>query len=202
MHVLMLPSWYSTIDKPWRGIFVRDQAVALRRAGIRVGVAFVERRSLRGLNPRAVLASHFQVSSGEEEGIATIRMKGWSTFAQTIPGSLLWCSLTRRLAQDYARSHGVPDLIHGHAALWGGYAAKLASAALGCPYVITEHSSAILTQNLSRAERGYASSTYRGAAGVISVSEKLKESVDAVAEQPVATVVPNTVDADYFVPRQ
>jgi glycosyltransferase involved in cell wall biosynthesis len=129
-------------------------------------------------------------------------MKGWSTFAQTTPGSLLWCRLTRRLAERYAESHGVPDLIHGHAALWGGYAAKLASSALGRPYVVTEHSSAILTQKLSATEREYAAAVFRGAAGVIAVSRKLKESVDAVAGQPVATVVSNTVDAGYFAPRE
>ena len=33
MHILHMPSWYSTAGKPWRGMFVRDQALAglLRR---------------------------------------------------------------------------------------------------------------------------------------------------------------------------
>ena len=46
MHVLFVPSWYSTVDKPWRGAFFRDQATAIKRLGLDVGVAFVERRSL------------------------------------------------------------------------------------------------------------------------------------------------------------
>lgn len=29
MHILHLPSWYCTPDKPWRGTFVRDQVLAL-----------------------------------------------------------------------------------------------------------------------------------------------------------------------------
>jgi len=32
MHILHLPSWYNTSDKPWRGMFVRDQALALHAA--------------------------------------------------------------------------------------------------------------------------------------------------------------------------
>jgi len=46
MHVLMLPSWYQTEDKPWRGMFFRDQALSLIRSGIRSGIAFVERKSV------------------------------------------------------------------------------------------------------------------------------------------------------------
>jgi glycosyltransferase involved in cell wall biosynthesis len=200
MHVLMLPSWYSTTDKPWRGTFIKDQAMALSRAGIEVGVAYVERRGLHRLSVRGLHDSHFQVASEVDEGIPTVRMKGWSTFAQTVPGSLLWCRLTRGLAETYARTHGTPDLIHGHAALWGGYAAKLASVALGCPYLITEHSSDVLTRKLSPFKSAHAAAAYRHAAAVISVSSKLQASVDAVAGQPLSTVIPNTVDTTYFQP--
>ena len=51
MHVLFLPSIYPTADEPWRGRGVRDQALALARSGVKVGVAFVERRGLGKLNP-------------------------------------------------------------------------------------------------------------------------------------------------------
>ena len=28
-HVLMLPSWYHTPDRPWQGLFFENQALAL-----------------------------------------------------------------------------------------------------------------------------------------------------------------------------
>jgi glycosyltransferase involved in cell wall biosynthesis len=205
MHILHLPSWYSTSDKPWRGMFVRDQALALSAAGVQVGVAFVERRSLSRFNGLNLTASHFQTEVQDEDDVPTIRMKGWSTFAQTVTGSLLWSRLMRRLVESYAVVYGVPDLIHGHAALWGGYAAMLASRALQCPFVVTEHSSFVLTAELSPAQRQHAADIYRNASAVIAVSRNLKESVDAIAGTPVAEVVPNTVDCDYFTippPRQ
>lgn len=198
MHVLHLPSWYSTPDKPWRGMFVRDQALALNAAGVQVGVAFVERRSFSHFNGLNLAVSHYQTVARDEDDVATIRMKGWSFFAQTVPGSLLWSRLTRRLVESYAAVYGVPDLIHGHAALWGGHAAMLASRALQRPYVVTEHSSYIMTADLSPARRDHAAEVYRNASAVIAVSRRLQTSVDAIAGSPVAEVVPNTVDSDYF----
>lgn len=198
MHVLHLPSWYSTSDKPWRGMFVRDQALALSAAGVQVGVAFVERRSFSHFNGLNLAVSHYQTVAREENNVPTIRMKGWSIFAQTVPGSLLWSRLMRRLVESYAAVYGVPDLIHGHAALWGGHAAMLASRALQRPYVVTEHSSYIMTADLPPARRKHAAEVYRNASAVIAVSRHLQISVDAIAGAAVAEVVPNTVDSDYF----
>ena len=179
-------------------MFVRDQALALNAAGVQVGVAFVERRSFSHFNGLNLAVSHYQTVARDEDDVATIRMKGWSFFAQTVPGSLLWSRLTRRLVESYAAVYGVPDLIHGHAALWGGHAAMLASRALQRPYVVTEHSSYIMTADLSPARRDHAAEVYRNASAVIAVSRRLQTSVDAIAGSPVAEVVPNTVDSDYF----
>ncbi len=199
MHVLFLPSWYSTAEKPWRGTFFRDQALALTRHGLRVGVAFVERRSLSRFNPAALVAQHFQITAGDEDDMPTIRMKGWSTFAQTTTGSLIWSALTRRLVRSYVEKHGAPDLIHGHGAMWGGYAAMLCARELRRPYVVTEHASSILTLDVPRADRRRVASIYRNAARVIAVSGALKASVDCVAGKEVAEVVPNAVDSDHFL---
>ncbi|MGZ8854133.1 MAG: glycosyltransferase [Thermoanaerobaculia bacterium] len=198
MHVLILPSWYNTVDKPSRGTFFADQAQSLLRHGLRVGMAFVERRSLSGLTPLDLLRHHFQVTSGDERGVPTLRMKGWSTFAQTTAGALLWAQLTRSLVRSYVDTYGVPDVIHGHAAMWGGYTAMLCARDIGRPYVVTEHSSSILTLRLSRSNRRRVAATYRNAARVIAVSRALKVSVDCVAGRSTADVVPNTVDSDYF----
>jgi glycosyltransferase involved in cell wall biosynthesis len=200
MHVLHLPSWYSTSEKPWRGSFVRDQALALSAAGVQVGVAFVERRSLSRFNRLSLAVNHFQTVARDEDDVPTIRMNGWSILAQTVPGSLLWSRLMRRLVESYAAVYGVPDLIHGHAALWGGHAAMLAARALQRPFVVTEHSSSVLTADLSPRKRRYVADVYRAASAVIAVSASLKKSVDAVAGAQVAEVVPNTVDSDYFTP--
>lgn len=197
MHVLFLPSWYATDDKPWRGTFVTDQAHAAAQAGARVGLAFVERRSLSNFSLRELIHSHFQITTSDN-GLRTMRMKGWSLFAQTIAGSLLWTRLVRRLVQRYVAEYGRPDVIHGHAALWAGYAAIGAAADVGCRCVVTEHSSFLLMDRMSEPELRFASNVYRNADAVIAVSGALAERVNVLAGRPVTTVVPNTVDTDYF----
>lgn len=200
MHVLLIPSWYSTTDKPWRGSYVRDQALALQRAGHRVGLTFVERRSLSRLNPFTFGTSHFQTVERIEDDIPTMRMLGWSTFAQTVPGSLVWTALMRRLVSQYVLRYGVPDVIHGHAALWGGYAAMRVAQDVDRPFVVTEHSSTLLTGRIRESRRQRAASVYRRADSVIAVSGALAKKVDELAGVRVARVVPNLVDTALFTP--
>jgi teichuronic acid biosynthesis glycosyltransferase TuaC len=202
MHVLLLPSWFDTVDKPWRGTFFRDQANALRRQGVRAGIAFVERRSLGRIRPGSLRKSHFQVTF-EHGDVPIARMRGWSVMAQTVPGGLLWCSLMRRLVRRYVDVYGMPDLVHGHAGLWGGYAASQVAGELGVPYVVTEHASRVLVGEHAPKRRQLLAETYQGAAAVIAVSRALKRAVDHVMSDYRAIVVPNTVDVDYFtIPRE
>jgi L-malate glycosyltransferase len=198
MHIVLIPSWYDTPDKPWRGTFFRDQALCLLRHGVQVGLVFVERRSLSHLGPATLAGNHFQVTFADEEGIPTMRMKGWSTFAQTTVGSLLWATLMRNLLRSYVTKQGLPDIIHGHAAMWGGHAAMLVASDLGRPYIVTEHASSVLMMRLSRADRRRVATVYRNADRVIAVSGALKKSVDLIAGRRVAEVIPNAVDSAFF----
>jgi glycosyltransferase involved in cell wall biosynthesis len=198
MHVLMLPSWYHTEDKPWRGMFFRDHALSLIRAGIRTGLAFVERKSFRSLTLGAIRRQHFQFAGSDEDGIPTLRMKGWSTLAQTTAGGLLWARLTERLVDEYVQRFGVPDVIHGHGAMWAGYAAMRCAGSLGVPYAVTEHASSVVRHTISSRSRRLLRDVYQRADAVVAVSDFARRGVDAVAEAPVARVVPNTVDTVYF----
>ena len=200
MHVLMLPSWYHTEDKPWRGMFFRDQALSLIRSGIHAGIAFAERKSFRSFTLGAMRRQHFQFAETHEDGVPTMRMKGWSTLAQTTIGGIFWARLTERLVDAYVERFGVPDVIHGHGAMWGGFAAMRSAANLGVPYVVTEHASSVVRQTISSRSRRMLRDVYLGADAVIAVSDFARRGVDAVAEAPVARVVPNTVDSVYFRP--
>jgi glycosyltransferase involved in cell wall biosynthesis len=198
MHVLVLPSWYSTSDKPWLGTFFADQAVALARAGMRVGVVFVENRSLRRISFGRLLETHFQKESSSSEGVTTLRMKGWNTLAQTLPGASVWSRLTEHLVNAYVDGWGKPDVIHAHSAFWAGHAAVRAAARLRIPCVVTEHGSDFLVAPLSARRRRRAAEIYRSAAAVLAVSTPLLRSVNAIAQRSLGPVVPNMVDTDFF----
>jgi glycosyltransferase involved in cell wall biosynthesis len=206
MHVLVLPSWYSTLDAPWSGIFFRNQAIALAQAGVRLGVAFVEPRSLGSLSPSKLRESHFQVACSTERDVTTLRMMGWNTLGQTVAGARIWCALSERLVKAYVHRFGVPDVLHAHAALWAGRVAVRMGQTLSRPCVVTEHSSQVLLGVLGVIERREAARVYREADAVLAVSETLLTAVNSITETHVGRVVPNPVDFEFFtlppVPRR
>lgn len=206
MHVLVLPSWYSTPDLPWSGSFFEDQAVALARAGAHVGVAFVEGRSLRSLSPSNLRESHFQIASSKDRGVTTLRMKGWNTLGQAVAGAKVWCALSERLVAAYVDRFGVPDVLHAHTALWAGRVAVRMGRRLSRPAVVTEHSSLVMRGLLGAKELREAARVYREADAILAVSETLLSAVGSIAGTRVGRVVPNAIDFEFFtlppVPRR
>ena len=206
LHVLMLPSWSTRPDRPLQGLFFESQAVALARAGARVGLAFAEMRSLRTLSPAAIRESRFQTTSSEDRGVTCLRLKSWNPVAQTTPGARIWMALSERLVRTYVRRFGTPDIIHAQAALWAGAVAVRTARALSRPSVVTEHSTSVLREALRPSERRNAIAIYREADAVLAVSEALSRVVNSLAGIDRCQVVPNSIDFRFFtlppVPRR
>src|SRR3989338_1088840 len=89
-HVLFLPSWYMTREQPWHGIFFREQALALQRSGMKVGVIYPELRSLGTLGLEALKDFRFQTILNDEDGLATLRLRGWDLFPRISLHANLW----------------------------------------------------------------------------------------------------------------
>jgi glycosyltransferase involved in cell wall biosynthesis len=142
MHILVIPSWYRSAEEPISGIFFRQQAQALHRAGFQVGVLYPHFRSLRLLrNQRTNLRPRFTWEI--DEGVPTYRYEGWSL----MPGfpklfHLNWVRMGRLLFKRYLERFGKPDLIHAHSVIHGGVLAAQLQTDYKIPYVLTEHSSA------------------------------------------------------------
>jgi glycosyltransferase involved in cell wall biosynthesis len=196
-HVLIVPSFYPTPQKPLNGTFFRDHVHTMRDADWTVGVTYAETRSLRQFSLRGLLTSHFQVSESLEEGIRTLRLHSWNPGAQTYAGGKTWGRLCARLIKEYVRRVGRPDVIHAHNALWAGEAARMASADNGIPYLITEHSSQILSRELTPRQRTAATRVYLEASGVSTVSQRLGDVVNEFSRREV-TIIPNPIDTNFF----
>jgi glycosyltransferase involved in cell wall biosynthesis len=198
MRVLILASEYVHPGTPLGGIFFRDQALTLRDSGVRIDVAFVEPRSLRTLSFRAPIENHFQITEGDEEGIRTIRQKGWNPFLRTVHGGKVYAWLTARLVDRYIERFGIPGLIHAHNIHWAGYAAYLVNCRHGIPYVVTEHSSNFLMERIPPTASPGTRKSFAKAARVIAVSRRLANSMEEYMDGKKVTIVPNVVDTDYF----
>jgi glycosyltransferase involved in cell wall biosynthesis len=197
-HILFLPSFYSDPDKPVVGSFFKEQALAVASIGIKVGLAYYEPRSIRKFGISSLKENHFQITSSQESELTVLRLHGFNPYLQSTLGGLVWSLFTEYLVNRYIAIHGRPDLIHAHNALWAGYAANRINRRLGIPYVLTEHSGAFLTGEVSSIQKRFASRVYSGASEVITVSVALATSLEGMLKPRNPRIIPNCVDSDFF----
>lgn len=199
LHVLVLPSWYPSRVAPLSGIFFKNQARAVKRAGAKVGVVYPEFRSLRTLSPAGLRQSHSQVGLTEEDGIPTYRKHCWNIPPRGRLRAWLWVRLAMRLTQLYVRDFGPPDVLHAQSALWGGVSAMKLASRFGVPYVVTEHSTAYARGMIKRWQEPLVRETFRRAGAVLAVSRGLSNLLAKYVSGAKVQVVPNMVDTDFFV---
>lgn len=202
IHVLLLPSWYPIDSNLVGGVFFQQQALALRRHGLRVAVAFPEWRSLREFSMAKLLKNHFHVSINDEYGLITYRMHGWNLapYLRRISGPIQAVAF-EWLVKKYIHDHGKPDLIHAHSLLWAGVGASYVFRRFNIPYVVTEHSSAFLRGLIKSWHKRYLQRAISDAYAVWAVGPGLRDRLVPYAPQDKEIgVVPNMVDVDFFVP--
>jgi len=198
MHVLIIPSErYVPPEEPLAGIFQRDQARALKRAGLKIGIIAPTPRSLR------LLRTRFRgwprgIEIVEDEGIPVYRCQTWQWIPGRVPylGMQLILSIGKRLFALYVRDHGWPDLIHAHNTLYAGVLATCLKQNHGIPFVLTEHSSAYLSKKIRKWQRPLVSDVLKQAAARIVVSKYLGKVLEQ-SFPPVASPwewVPNILD--------
>lgn len=207
-HILMIPSWYGTVDQPVIGSFFHEHALALSQAGMRVGVAYPEIRQLRRLTPRLLLRNHFQSSSQMEGPLPTCRLHGWNLFPKLMKQQMeAWCRFAEKLAQRYMAAFGRPDLIHAQSSVWAGIAAKRISEKMGIPYCVTEHASVFMKQAVLGTHwtkcwsTPYIREAFDHAKTVVAVSSALKKALAPYTSKEIE-VIPNVVDTGLFQPRK
>lgn len=139
MHVLILPSWYPLNNEDLNGCFFREQAHAIDRNGIKVGVIVPQFRSLR-LGIKAITGS-YQCEKWMDGRIPTYFMHGMFWFPK-IPHLDLyrWIQAGLKLFEKYMKEQGRPDVIHVHSLLLAGPLAFAINQKYKIPYCVTEHS--------------------------------------------------------------
>jgi len=198
LHVLLVPTAYPSRCFPVRGIFFQDQAHALRKAGLNVGVVATETRSLATLHNPCGIWRSFQTTTHLEEDIPVIRYHGWSVPKMRAVTGRLWVRWCLNLIGKYVAEYGKPDIIHAHCALWAGVAAAEAKARYGIPYCVTEHSTAFARGLVKPWHCPHILRAYDRAHHVIAVGYDLAEHITQFCADDKIVVIPNVVDTDYF----
>jgi glycosyltransferase involved in cell wall biosynthesis len=197
-HVLIVPSWYPADESDIGGSFFREQALALKRHGLKVGV--VAPRSLSMRKPSAWGGASKQVSFVDDEGVPTYRQTrvDWMSPLPFI-GPRQWIARGLRMVEAYIRAHGRPDIIHAHSLLNGGLLAHRVAAKHGIPFVVTEHSTAFARARVPRWKIAVAKPAAAGASERIAVSEPFRLLMQSIFPESGAWIaVPNIVDRAFL----
>lgn len=198
LHVLLLPSSYPTRSHPVSGVFVQQQAEALFRAGVKVGVIYPDFRSMRDIDVAALPDNHFQISFSQENGVPTYAFCGWNIPRLRLE-PFLWRKQASRLFKRYTDQFGKPDLIHAHNILWGGVSAMSIAEQAGLPFIVTEHTSSFACGLIRSWQEQFIYQVMKEADCLWTVSGKLAEQVQKYAMGRKIEVVPNMVDTEYFI---
>lgn len=191
MHVLVLPSWYPTGSDDIAGSFFREQAIAVQQAGAKVGVIAL---SLRSLRRRGAGPLPFRE---DDEGVATYRgslLNFTPRIYQLI--QLRTVGILRDLYRAYVAREGRPDIVHVHCAVPAGAGALHLRDRHDIPFVLSEHSSALVGDRLGRSGVVLAKRVAQGAAARFAVSTVFAKTLEQRLglAQGGFSVMPNMVD--------
>lgn len=199
LHVLYLPSWYPADRLDVSGSFFREQAIAFKETGWRVGVIAVSVRSLRNFrnwSPR----NNFIHWSNEDE-IVTYRASilNLTPFAPRLTETrVVRCGF--EAFDKYVAHYGRPDIVHVHSALFAGSIAYAIKQKYGVPYVLSEHSSAYSRGLLNRAALKIAQKIACNAVACFAVSSSFAKLLNQLVRltQSDWAVMPNSVHPTFL----
>ncbi|MDQ7025364.1 MAG: glycosyltransferase [Anaerolineae bacterium] len=202
MHILIVPSWYTSSQNPIRGSFFRDQALALHHHGHQVGMLVPPSRFRTFNGLREFIANWHKrstdISISNDEGIMTYRMPWWGWLPSVMPQ--LRGNLFLRLFDEYCVNHGVPDILHGHSILYGGYLAAYIGQRRKIASLVTEHSSLFLTSGYQLGHQPFIRYTLSHVDKVLAVGESLVRALQVYNPHINVDIIGNVVDTNLFVP--
>lgn len=204
MHILLLPSYYPSPERPITGIFFHEQARALQRAGHQIGVVVLPRLDVTRAYLKRVGLRGAQAVSREDylPDFPVYRMH-WGWFPRPLPPVVAALVTQAGMAafEAYRRQHGLPDVIHAHNVFYGGYLAAQIRRKYGVPVVLTEHSSSYLEGLIIfPGQPRIIRDTLHGVDVRLAVSQSLADGMNRYVPDVEIGVTGNVVDTNFFTP--
>lgn len=200
MKIFVIPSWYP----PAGGQFFVDQTKWLMDYDIDATVLVVEEKSLKTISLKGFLKD-LRYTYSDEFGIPTFRKKQLHVPKSYRLNTRIWINQMIRLGKIAIRREGKPDIIQVHSCLFGSVAASMLKKKYGIPYLITEHRGRFNENNKRKNINllpwfnPFIADGLRNASGIITVSSKLKNRLEEIAQQKLNIVtIPNPVNENLF----
>ena len=194
MHLLILPTTYVNSHNKTSSLFVKNQAEALQKKGLKIGIVCSLPISLKKIQFKNVLNFFYDVKI--VNCIKTILFTFPSVPKIRIINDFIRFIIGKILIKKYIKENGIPDIIHVHNYIVGNLAIWMKKK-YSVPFVITEHSSAFYTNGLSLKQLKLASYNYSMSNLNISVSLGFSEFLTKKMGSVFFTL-PNVVDTNYF----
>lgn len=200
LHILIIPSWYKTPETPVLGTFFEEQARALIKHGLKVGIIYPEYFPLSDLS---TLKNNSNLDFYVDKGIPTFNVK----INAGIPKlrRLSYQRFSRAVDQvfiQYIDLFGTPDIIHAHSVFHAGICAQYLSGKYHIPMVITEHLTAyIMGYITSNTDLNIARNIFSTSATSIIVSHNFKNNLETHLNLPSSTfkVIHNLVNDMFLI---
>ena len=142
LNVLVVPSWYPSVENPNNGIHFEQQIESLKRKGVNTGIILPpDIISLRKNNFKNYIR-YFEkpiISIDNYNGnkIYKISVNGITRFSRFYQTYFRLAS--EKIFAKYLSENPKPDIIHAHSAYLGGIFSFFIKMKYKIPYVITEH---------------------------------------------------------------
>jgi glycosyltransferase involved in cell wall biosynthesis len=189
MRVLIIPSWYAAAgSESITGLVFREHALLLRQKGVDAMVAH------GSFSWKGIIKTTAQLQ--DEDGVPTLRIKGWN------PPKLYkflvksWIHKYADSILDYFKLNGQPDVIHAQG-YQAGWVAEFINEKTSIPYIITEHFSGFLLQNIPIVHHQFIKTAFDNADHVTAVSPGLKAALKIYTDNSIE-VVPNYYNPKIF----
>lgn len=200
LNILLLASWYPSMEHPTAGSFVQEQAHMLRDHGHQVTVIhpFMLGTFASSIKKRST------VSFAQEDGIRVLRVGVVPPVPFFRGVSYAYCFQRVREAMNrFQLDHKDFAVIHSHAAFMGGYIAMRLSQNVGISFIHTEHASGLLynPNQYTSTDKRLLRSIYSSAKNVLFVSRySLSNTLKMfeISDSSRFSVVPNVINTDFF----
>ena len=209
MHILIIPSTYPSPENQTSGIFYRDQALALRKAGHSVAVLVAPIvKSKRKILSGDLSFYKNDIKTYNDHGVRTIILKYWSWIPFSFFPALQFLNIKKMQEEmldiflSYSQQYGMPDVIHAHTAIWGGVLGCFLKKKTKLPFILTEHSTGFSRKIYKPWQLTYAQKTFQSADVLLAVSESLSDAIKQLDKKLSVLVLGNIVSTDYFQPTE
>lgn len=194
MHVMLIPSWYSSERKKVHGSFFLEQFKELHKSGVKVTVAYNE---IWPINYVGKIKDKRGISVNSESDLETYRYKDFNYLPKN---PLMFKSFNRRMDKLYkkiVKERGKIDIIHAHSCFWGGIAGYYLSQKYDIPLVVTEHTSLENSKYVRESYKKYIFEVYNNCTRLIAVGNGLKKELENYTNNEIR-VIHNLVDLSLF----